>query len=182
MIYNFFRVTGAHDTVIEYGIFFSVTLHDDNIQEFDTRWDEVLLSMSKIPSHDVLESLYKLRIRESDQLKTVLELYDMEIHQKISMPNSQKLKTMVKSINQKLRLRNFDARRGRLETGAVVKNRKGMSGVEEGKVPVTSGKKKDQCSKGDQRSFRHESNDRAQKPEHKAATPSEPSMPRSRSV
>ena len=33
---------------------FSVTLRDDNIQEFDTRWDEVLSSMSKIPSDDVL--------------------------------------------------------------------------------------------------------------------------------
>ena len=88
--------------------------------------DEVSLSMSKIPSDDILESLYKLRIRESAQLKTVLELYDMEIHQKISMPNCQKLKTMVKrSIDQKLRLRNFDARRGRNETGAVTKNRKG---------------------------------------------------------
>ena len=43
--------------------------------------------MSKIPPDDILESLYKLRIRGSDQLKTVLELYDMEIHQKISMPN-----------------------------------------------------------------------------------------------
>ena len=55
-----------------------------------------LLSMTKIPSDDILESLYKSRIRESDLLKTVLELYDMEIHQKISMPNYQKLKTMVK--------------------------------------------------------------------------------------
>ena len=64
------------------------------IQEFDTRWDEVLLSMSKVPSDDILERLYKLRIRESAQLKTVLDLYDMEIHQKISMPNYQKLKTI----------------------------------------------------------------------------------------
>ena len=62
--------------------FFSVTLHDDNVQDFDTRWDEVLLSMSKVPSDDFLESLCNLRIRESAQLKTVLELYDMEIHQK----------------------------------------------------------------------------------------------------
>ena len=91
MIYDNFRVTGAHDTVQEYADFFSVTLHDDNLQEFDTRWDEVLLSMSKIPPDDILESLYKLRIRESTQLKTVLELYDMEIHQKISMPNYQKI-------------------------------------------------------------------------------------------
>ena len=87
MIYDYFRVTGVHDTVLDYPDLFSVTLHDDNTQEFDARWDEVPLSMSKNPYDDILESLYKLRIRESDQLNTVLELYDMEIHQKISVPN-----------------------------------------------------------------------------------------------
>ena len=46
-----------------------------------------------IPSDDILESLYILRVRESAQLKTVLEVYDMEIHQKISVPYYQKLKT-----------------------------------------------------------------------------------------
>ena len=74
MIYDYFRVTGAHDTVLDYADLFSFTLRDDNIQEFGTRWDEVQLSMSKIPSNDILESLYKLRIRESAQLKTVLEI------------------------------------------------------------------------------------------------------------
>ena len=79
MIYDDFRVTGAHDTVLDCADLFSVTLHDHNLQEFDTRWDQVLLSMSKILSDDILESLFKLRIRESAQLKTVLELYDMEM-------------------------------------------------------------------------------------------------------
>ena len=95
MIYDYFRVTGAHDKESDFADLLSVTLRDDNIQEFDTRWNEILLSMSKIPSDDILESLYKLRTRESAQLKTVLELYDMEIHQKIPAPNYQKLKTMV---------------------------------------------------------------------------------------
>ena len=64
MIYDYFRVTGAHDTVLHYAdLLFSVTLHDDIFQEFDTRWDEVLLSLSKIPSDDILKSLCKLRIR-----------------------------------------------------------------------------------------------------------------------
>ena len=134
MIYDYFRVTGAHDTVLDYADLFSVTLRDDNVQESDTRWDEVLLSMSKIPSDDVLESLCQLRIRESDQLKTTLESYEMEIPQKISMPNYQKLKTMAKiSIDQKSRLRNFDATHWKIEAGAVVKSRKGLSGVERGK-------------------------------------------------
>ena len=72
--------------------------------------------MTKIPSDNVLESLYTLRTRGSAQLKTVLELYDMEVHQKISMPNYQTLKTMVKrSLDQKLRLRNFDPGTGELK-------------------------------------------------------------------
>ena len=96
MIYDYFRVTGAHDTVLDYADLFSVALHDDSTQEFDSRWDEVLLSMSKIPSDDVQESRHKLRTRESDQLKTVLDLHDMQIHHKISTPNYRKLKTMVK--------------------------------------------------------------------------------------
>ena len=63
MIYDYFRVPGAHDAVLDYADLFSVTLRDGNVQEFDTIWDEVLLRMSKIPSDDVLESLYILRIR-----------------------------------------------------------------------------------------------------------------------
>ena len=125
MIYDYFRVTGAHDTVLDHADLFSITLRNDDVQEFDTRW------VTKIPSDDILESLYKLRIRESDQLKTVLELCDMEIHQKVSMPDCQKLKTMVKrSIDQKLRLRNCDAER--IETGALVTSRRGLGGIERG--------------------------------------------------
>ena len=151
MIYDYFRVTGAHDTVLDNADLISINLRNDNIQDFDTRWDEILLSMTKIPPDDVLESLCKLIIRESDQLKPVLELYDMEIHQKISMPNYQRLKTIVKrSTDQKLRLRNFDARHEKIEIGAVVKSRKGLCGVEGGKGTCYQWKEKGQCSKGDQ--------------------------------
>ena len=47
MIYDYFRVTGAHDTVLDYADLFSVTLRGDDVQKFDTRWDEVLLSVVK---------------------------------------------------------------------------------------------------------------------------------------
>ena len=54
--------------------------------------------------------------------------------------------------------------------------------LKEEKVFDISGKKKGQCSKGDQSSFRHETQDSAQKPEHTAATLSEPAPARCRSV
>ena len=87
-----------------------------------------------------------------------------------------------KNLDQKLRFGNFDARHGRIESGAVVKSGKGLIGVEGRKGFCYQWKEKGQCSKGDQCSFRHESNNRAQKPVHTAATPSEPTVSRGRSV
>ena len=87
------------------------------------KWDGNLLSMTKIPPEDILEGLYNLRIRESEKLKTVLELYDLEMHQKKAGPDYHRLKTMVKrSIEQDLRNRNFGARNGNYERNAVVNN------------------------------------------------------------
>ena len=58
--------------------------------------------MTKIPSDDILEGLFKLRIRESEKLTTVLELYDLEIHQKKAGPDYHRLKTMVKRSSSKI--------------------------------------------------------------------------------
>ena len=67
--------------------------------------------MTKIPPDDILEGLYKSRIREFEKLKTVLELYNMEIHQKKAQPDYHRLKTMVKrSMEQDIRNKNFGAR------------------------------------------------------------------------
>ena len=116
LIYEYFRVTGANDSVENYADLFTIALRDDDIQEFDSKWDEILLSMTQIPSDDILENLYKLRKRESEKLKTVLELYSVEIHQKKAGPDYHRLKTMVKrSIEQNFRMMNFGARNGNYE-------------------------------------------------------------------
>ena len=119
-----FRVTGANDSVENYAELFTVVLRNDDIQEFDSKWDGILLSMTKIPHDDILEGLYKLRIRESEKLKTVLELYDLETHQKKLEPDYHRLKTMVKrSIEQDIRNRNFGARNGNYERNAAGEDR-----------------------------------------------------------
>ena len=111
LIYEYFRVTRTNDSVENYADLFTVALRNDNIQEFDTNWDEIPLSMTQIPSDDILENLYKLRTQESEKLKTVLELYDLEIHQKKLGPDYHRLKTMVKrSIEQNLQMKNFEVR------------------------------------------------------------------------
>ena len=106
--------------------------------------------MTKIPSDDILEGLYKLRIQESEKRKTVLGLYNMEIHQKKIGPDYHRLKTMVKrSIEQSLRMKNFEARNGNFKTIAVVKNQvtkqRGQRILGDCWQWETNG----QCSKGD---------------------------------
>ena len=123
LIYDYFRVIGSHDSVENYTDLFTIVLRNDDIQEFDSKCDGILLSMTKIPPDDILEGLYKLRMRESEKLKTVLELYDLEIHQKKIGPDCHRLKTMVtRSIEQDIRNKNFGARNGTYERNAVVKN------------------------------------------------------------
>ena len=123
LIYEHFRVTGANDSVENYADLFTIGLRNDDIQEFDPKWDGILSSMTKIPPDDNLERLYKLRIQESEKLKTVLELYDLEIHQKKTGPDYHRLKTMVKrSIEQEIRNKNFGIKNGNFEKNAVVKN------------------------------------------------------------
>ena len=105
--------------------------------------------MEQFTLYDILESLCKFRIRESDQLNTVLEFYDMEIHQKISTPNYQKLKTMVKrSIEQNLRAQNFEARDGRIDSGILVKNQRGQRRVQRRPGECCEWNAYGQCSKG----------------------------------
>ena len=160
--YEYFRVTGANDSVENYADLFTVGLRNDDIQEFDSKWDGILLSMTKIPPDDILEGLYKLRIRESEKLKTVLELSDLEIHQKKIGPDYHRLKTMVKrSIEQDLRNRNFGARNGNYERNAVVKNQGTKQRGQRILGDCWQWEANGQCSKGDNCSFRHDINKRA---------------------
>ena len=124
----------------------------------------VLLSMTKIPHDDILEGLYKLRIRESEKLKTVLELYDLETHQKKLGPDYHRLKAMVKrSIEQEIRNKNFGARSGNFEKNAVVKNQGTKQRVQRILGDRWQWETNGQCVKGNNCSFRHDMDKRGEK-------------------
>ena len=160
LIYEHFRVTGANDSVENYADLFTIGLRNDDIQEFDSKWDGILLSMTMIPPDDILEGLYKLRIRESEKLKTVLELYDLEIHQKKIGPDCHILKTMVKrSIGQDIRI---------LASETEIMKEMPWSRIQgtQQRVQRILGdcwqrESNGQCTRGDNCSFRHDINKRS---------------------
>ena len=126
--------------------------------------------MTKIPPDDILEALYKLRIRESEKLNTVFSLYDVEIHQKKLGPDYHRLKTMVKrSIEQDFRNKNFGIRNGNYEKNAVVKNQGTKQRVQRILGDCWQWETNGKCVKGDNCSFRHDINKRGK------VTPSNPS-------
>ena len=117
--------------------------------------------MTKIPPDDILEGLYKLRIRESEKLKTVLELYDLEIHQKKLGLDHHRLKTMVKRIIEQ------DIRNKNLGPEMEIMRRTPWSRIREQKQRVQrilgdcwQWESNGQCSRGDHCSFRHDINKR----------------------
>ena len=170
LIYEQFRVTGTDDSDENYTDLFTIVLRNDDIQEFDSKWDGILLSMTKIPHDDILEGLYKLRIRESEKLKTVLELYDLETHQKKLGPDYHRLKAMVKrSIEQEIRNKNFGARIGNFEKNAVVKNQGTKQRVQRILGDCWQWETNGQCVKGNNCSFRHDMDKRGK------SSPSNPS-------
>ena len=77
---------------------------------------------------------------------------------------------------QELRLRYYDARNERIETGVVVTSRRRLCGIERRQGQW---KAKGQCSRGDKCSFRHDGDELA-KSTPKTAPPSEPPTQRGR--
>ena len=103
---------------------------------------------------------------------TVLELYDLETHQKKLGSDCHRLKTMVKtSIEQEIRNKNFGNRNGNFDKNAVVKNQRTKQRVQKIFGDCWQWETDGQCVKGDNCSFRHDLNKRGK------VAPSNPSLP-----
>ena len=50
LIYDYFRVTGVHDSVENYADLFTVSLRNDDIQEFDSKWDGIFIVHDENPT------------------------------------------------------------------------------------------------------------------------------------
>ena len=81
MIYDHFRSTGFHDEIQGLSGLFSIRLENDDIQGFDLRWEQALLSTSDPPSDKMLEGLCVSKLEDSSQLPTTMALHNHEILQ-----------------------------------------------------------------------------------------------------
>ena len=161
LVYEYFRVTGANDSVENFTDLFTISLRNDDIRNSTQSGTEFYCPWRKSHLTTSWKHCTNFRIRESEKLKTVLELYNVEIHQKKAGPDYHRLKTMVKrSIEQNLRIKKFEARNGNYERNAAVKNQGTKQRGQRIPGDCWQWKANGQCVKGDNSSFRHDINKR----------------------
>ena len=126
MIYDHFQATGAYDASQGQSDMFNMCLQNDDVQDFDTRWDQILSGTSERPQENVMEGLYKMKLQGSEQLQTVFALCNQELNRDKVTPSYQRLRTMIgQHIDQMLMTRNFKAWNERFDMGALVKSHQG---------------------------------------------------------
>ena len=76
--------------------FVKISLQNEDVQDFDVRWDQALLSASEMPSGVILEGLYKKKFQDTVQLQTVLASYDQETVRNNGQTSYSRLKMSVK--------------------------------------------------------------------------------------
>ena len=109
MIYDHFQATGAYGAKDSQTDLFNICLQNDDVQDFDTRWDQIPSGTSEIPHLKVLEGLYKTKLQDSEQLQTAPAMYNQEWNRDRATPSYQRLRTVVKHIDQMIKTRNFKA-------------------------------------------------------------------------
>ena len=135
MNYEHIRATGAYDAVQGPSELFNECLQNDDVQDFDVRWDQALLSARETPTEMVLEGIHKSKLQDSVQRQTVLTFNYQEPVRNKGQPSYSRLMTAVRHyIDQAMRTPNFRVRNEIVVRGAVTKSQKRKKACTERKV------------------------------------------------
>ena len=108
LIYEYFRPTKSCDEIQGLSGLFTIKLENDDIQDFDLRWEQALLLTSEPPSDKVSEELHVSKLQDSSQAQSITALYNQEILRGGRQRDRHRLRTCAKlHIEQAQRSNNF---------------------------------------------------------------------------
>ena len=97
----------------------NVELKSDDVQSFNTRWDETIISMKKQPDDEHLQHLYYRQLQQSEQVMPLLSLCIPGTVQKGESQDHTRLKQMVvRCMELNTREKHFFSRERQLEKPA----------------------------------------------------------------
>ena len=127
MIYDFFTVTGRGESIPDFfGLVGINHTSGDHVQGSETKRDEVHQSVKKIPEDGILEHFFKMRLRDSEPLKSTLTLFSQDTAQNVEEPSCLRLKDMVRGFPElKMKDMNFGAKKDHKTFQGAAAKRKG---------------------------------------------------------
>ena len=78
MIYDFFKISCDNEDVLDLRDLSKVQFQNDSVQAFDTKWDEVFSAVTESNSDNIFESLHKMQVGKSEELKPFMKVYAQE--------------------------------------------------------------------------------------------------------
>ena len=112
MINDNFKISGTGEALLDLNDLRRVLMKNDNVQGFDTKCDEVLRSMTKLPDEDVLDNVYKKQLHFFEGSKPFMALYLQNPERRIGQLFSTE-RMPRRYVEQKMRDTNFNARNER---------------------------------------------------------------------
>ena len=80
MLYENFRLYDTDGALLEWDAIMNVDLKGDNLVQFVSDWESVLLNISGIPDEKILESLFRKQLHRSEQLKNAMALHKQDVN------------------------------------------------------------------------------------------------------
>ena len=77
MICDYFKISGTSEAPFDYNDLMRVQLKSDNMRGFDTKCDEVLLSMTEVPDEDLFEKIVKLLMPRTCRIRRTRQLFSI---------------------------------------------------------------------------------------------------------
>ena len=167
MIYDLFEISGNNEAILDFRHLTKKQLKSDNVQAFDAKWDEVLSAVTDRPTDSKLESLYKMRVGKSKELKYVLQVHDEETTFGDKKCDNCRLKLMARRrVEQKIKESHLKARNRDEDRPAIGAPSKGTAKGESKEHAKNNSERGDcirwitkgQCSFGDSCAFKPEPN------------------------
>ena len=94
-IKDYFRINADHGEDLDFTDLNAVRMQGTDVSRFLHDWESVLLSINKIPDEVILESLLFGQLEKADTLKSLLELYRLDVTQNGKPKSYERLLDMV---------------------------------------------------------------------------------------
>ena len=80
MLYENFKLSETDGAMLEWDAIMNVKLKGDNLSAFLTDWENTILNINSCPEEQVLESVVRREITNSEQFKNAMALHEQDVN------------------------------------------------------------------------------------------------------